>query len=123
MFNSIDIQTLEYFLSLGLKINHKDNKGETVLHNLVYIDKDIVNGAIKNGANVNEPSFDGTTPLISLAKSEYRSEVEQKELIEIAKVLLLGEAKLHYRDKKNLSAIDYCIEYHKASKITSPTIP
>lgn len=65
-----DLQSVKKLMQQGIKINYKDNGGETALEHAVKIDnKDIVKYLISKGADLNTMDNKKCTPL-SVIKSE-----------------------------------------------------
>ncbi|CAB0036364.1 unnamed protein product [Trichogramma brassicae] len=69
MFNSQRYDVLKLLVERGLDVNHKDDRGMTLLHHVMDLDEhqlmkeDMVKLLIEHGADVNAKSLYGPTPL------------------------------------------------------------
>lgn len=110
IFNCFDSETLQYFVSLGLDINAKDNNGRAPLHDFVYFGSELVEIAIKNNADVNILNSEDHTPLICLAMTEDANQEDMPDMILTAKILIDNKANVNHRDKCGHDVYYYCIE-------------
>ena len=108
---AMDLETAALFLEWGADINAKDFDNATPLHHYVYFGSDLVEFAIKSGADVNakEVSF-GWTPLISLCRTAGFNDEENVEIIKTAKILLNAGADINWKDNDGMTAYDNALD-------------
>jgi ankyrin repeat protein len=90
-------EVMKFLLDHGADPNMQDNKGRTVLHNRINdLNESMVDDLISRGCLINEPDFEGVTPLIHAAACYYHKAV----------LLLLEKgADPNYRDAKGRTAL------------------
>ena len=91
-------ELLELFVKTKKDINYKDDKGNTVLHQLVSIKQeslDAINVLLSNGANINAQNNAGMTPLMMVNRFNEK----------MALRLLKAGAKVNLRDKEGKTAL------------------
>lgn len=84
-------EAYRFFLERNADITLLNDKGENVIHSIVYSDKVERLGHFLNSANINHQSKDGTTPLLLASGLEHT---------EMAKLLLQKGADVNISDKE-----------------------
>lgn len=86
LHSAMDIETADLFIKKGLSIDDIDYSSQTPLHQFVWLGSNMVDLAIKNGANVNAKDKDFRTPMINLAMTEGSSDgFRDEDIINIIK--------------------------------------
>ncbi|MGM0411038.1 MAG: ankyrin repeat domain-containing protein, partial [Bacillota bacterium] len=91
-----DLEMVKLLIEKGANVNIKTQHGETLLPAAMFdADLEIVKLLINEGIDVNNFSEMGLTPLLFVA-----SVPENKQTIEVTKLLINSEAKVNVKDKK-----------------------
>jgi len=110
LHHAIDVETTQVLLEYGGDINDKDRSLSTPLHNYVYFGGDLVQFAIRKGADVNASNNLGWTPLICLARTEGADNMDNIDIIKTADILLKTGADINAVDNLGMKAYDHALE-------------
>ena len=107
-----DPQTVQFFLDKGVKINCKDNKGDTPLHYAIKRSNDLnmIKFLLDHGADVNSKNNAGSTPIHFAVTENYVDTFETT--MDILKLLLKHGADINSKDRKGNTPLHYvCSEF------------
>ena len=105
-----DPQTVQFFLDQGVKINCKDDEGDTPLHYAIKRSNDLnmIKFLLDHGANVNSKNSAGRTPFHHATAITHSLEVN----MDVIKILLDHGADINSKDRKGNTPLHYvCSEF------------
>ena len=105
-----DPQTVQFFLDKGVKINCKDNEGDTPLHYAIKRSNELnmKKFLLDHGANVNSKNSAGRTPFHHATAITHSLEVN----MDVIKILLDHGADINSKDRKGNTPLHYvCSEF------------
>lgn len=112
LHTAIDFDVADLFIKNGLYINNDNNSNETPLHYFVWIGNEMVDLAIKNGANVNAKDKFYRTPFINLAMTYgFNNNEDVADILKSAELLYNAGSDLKITDIEGYDAIYYANQY------------
>jgi ankyrin repeat protein len=105
-----DVDTAKLFIAHGADINAKDFSQSLPLHKYVYFGSNLVNYAIKNGAQISVKDIHGRTPLINLSFTTGFDKEDNIQIVRTAEILVNAGAVTHLKDNYGKTAVDYALD-------------